>query len=290
MRFTNRSNLPSHLADVLKAAYLNDAYDGPKGDRAISVTQLIAPAQKLKLERENADKLEMDVMDTVPALMGQALHHVLERAGENTPALVPEKRLSTSYDGWLISGKTDLYETKDAELTDYKTSSVWAFVFGKIEWEQQLNVYRWLMDRNGISVRSLSVTLFCTDWRRGEAKRSEDYPARVVRMPIKLWTLDEAGAFVDARLAFHRAASDGNVPECSPEERWAKPTKYAVMKPGRKTALAVYDTPVDATPGTTIEVRPGESVRCNGYCLGAPYCRQWAKDPTNPAVTRETEE
>jgi hypothetical protein len=287
MRFTNRSFLPPHLFEVLKAAYLNDAYDGPKGEKILSVTQLIGPPQKLRLEREHAEELEIDVLDTVPALLGQALHHILERAGSSgaTPTHIPERRLSTVYDGWIISGKTDLYETKEQEIIDYKNSSVWTYVFGKEEWTQQLNVYRWISERNGHQVRKLSIGLFCGDWRRSEARRSPDYPARVVSIPVPLWTMEQTEAFVDTRLKRHQDARA----ECTAEEKWAKPTSYAVMKPGRKTAVSVSATPIDAPAGHTVVVRPGESVRCNGYCSAAPFCKTWASDPTNPAneVTAE---
>ena len=114
---------------------------------------------------------------------------------------------------------------------------MWTYVFGKVDWVNQLNVYRWLSERNGFPVKGLAVALFCGDWRRGEAKRSPDYPARVVNIPIPMWTMDEAEAFVDKRLKLHRDAQEGKNVPCSDEERWAKKTTYAVMKPGRKTAV-----------------------------------------------------
>jgi hypothetical protein len=277
------------LAEVLKAAYLNDAYDGPKGEKTLTVTQLISPAQKLKLEREHADEIEIDVLDTVPALLGQALHHILERAGGAAPTHVPERRLAAVHDGWIISGKTDLYETKEQELIDYKNSSVWTYIFGKVEWIQQLNVYRWLSERNGHPVKKLSVGLFCGDWRRSEARRSPDYPQRVVSMPIPMWTMDEATAFVDARLALHRAAQDGKVVECSSVERWLKPTKFAIMKVGRKSAISLHDAKPECPPGHYIQTRQGEAVRCKDYCSAAPWCAQWKADPGHPSndVTEE---
>lgn len=280
MRFTNKTNLPPHLFSVLKAAYENDAYDGPKGDRTISVSQLISPPQKLKLEREHAEDLEIDILDTVPALLGQALHHILERAGNAAPTHVPERRLATTYDGWIISGKTDLYETEEKELIDYKNSSVWTFVFGKVEWTQQLNIYRWISERNGHTVNKLSIGLFCGDWRRGESRRSPDYPARVVSIPVPVWTMEETQAFVEKRLALHKAAAEGTAPPCSDEDRWAKPTTYAVMKPGRKTAVAVYEEPVEAPVGHTVVVRPGLSTRCEAFCSARPWCAQAKADPT----------
>jgi hypothetical protein len=282
MKFTNESNLPDYIAAVLQNAYLQDAYDGPRGGKTISVTQLIGPAQKLILERQHEKDLEMDVIDTIPALLGQALHHILERAGPAAPTHVPERRLSAVHDGWIISGKADLYETQSGTLVDYKNSSVWTYVFGKPEWVQQLNVYRWLLERNGHRPKALAVVLFCGDWRRGEAKKNPDYPARVVNIQIPMWEMDEATAFIDQRLKLHREAQDGQPVSCSPDERWAKPTKYAIMKPGRKTAISLHDAKPECPPGCYIETRQGESVRCKDYCNAAPFCRQWAVDPTNP--------
>lgn len=284
MKWRNASNLPPHLFNVLRAAYENDLYDGPRGEKSLSVTALIGPPQKLRLEREHEAEIEMDVLDTVPALLGQALHHILERAGNASPSHIPERRLATVYDGWIISGKTDLYETKEQEIIDYKNSSVWTYIFGKEEWTQQLNVYRWISERNGHPVKKLSIGLFCGDWRRSEAKRSPDYPSRVVSIPVPLWTMEQTEAFVDARLKRHQDA----LAECTDAEKWAKPTTYAVMKPGRKSALSVHETMEAARPeaqkvGGTVQVRPGESIRCASYCNAAPFCKQWAADPTNPA-------
>ena len=226
----------------------------------------------------------MDVLDTIPALLGQALHHILERAGQEAPTAIPEERLQTLHDGWTISGKSDLYETKDHILIDYKNSSVWTYIFGKKEWEEQLNVLAWIRQRNGQPVKGLAIVLFCGDWRRNESLKNPDYPARVVNIPIPLWTMDEATAFVDARLKLHRAAQEGQNVPCSPEERWQKPTSWAVIKDGNKRAASVHATEADAVAslkgGHHIEKRPGESVRCNGYCLARPFCRQAAEDPS----------
>jgi len=294
VRFTNRSNLPGHISDVLKAAYLNDSYDAPKGEKVISVTTLIGPAQKRVLERRHSSDLELDVLDTIPALLGQALHHILERAGKDAPTAIPEERLETTHDGWIISGKSDLYETKDHILIDYKNSSVWTYIFGKVEWEQQLNVLRWIRERNGQKVNGLAIVLFCGDWRRNESLRSPDYPARVVNIPIPMWTMDQATEFVDTRLALHRAAQDGRTVPCSDMERWQKPTSWAVIKDGNKRAASVHDTEAAAAAalkaGHHVEKRPGESVRCNGYCLAgtAGVCPQWNADETNPKNRKET--
>ena len=85
------------------------------------------------------------------------------------------------------------------------------------------------------------------------------------------------------QLAGHRARNGRALPECTAEERWERPSKFAVRKPGRKTALRVFDDLVQAqdlaaqTPSGYVEHRPGASVRCEGYCPVAQFCAQWQK-------------
>lgn len=291
MKFTNNSGLPDHIAEVLKTAYLNDSYDAPQGEKVLSVTTLIGPAQKRVIERGHRADLSMDVLDTVAALLGQGLHSVLERGAEGSITSVPEQRLETLYDGWTISGKSDLYETKDHILTDYKSSSVWAYIFGKKEWEEQLNVLAWIRKRNGHPVKGLAIVLFCGDWRRSEARRNPDYPARVVNIPVPMWTVEAVEAFVDKKLRRHREAMDGASVPCTDEERWAKPTSWALVKDGNKRAESVHGTEEDAAKalkgGYHVEKRPGVSVRCainaqtgTAYCAARPFCTQAANDPS----------
>jgi len=295
MKFSNKSGLPEHIAGVLRTAFLNDSYDFVPGERRISVTQLVGPAQKRVLERRHQEDLSMDVLDTVPALLGQGLHAILERGAAGTLTSVPEERLETLHDGWTISGKSDLYETKDHILVDYKNSSVWSFIFGKQEWVSQTNVLAWIRKRNGQQVKGLAIVLFCGDWRRNEAKKNPDYPARVVNIPVPLWSMDDATSYVDQRLALHRACSDGKDTPCSSEERWAKPDSWAVVKDGNKRAASVHSSESEAASalkgGYHVEKRRGESVRCNGYCLAgtAGVCPQWNADPTNPINSKENE-
>ena len=57
------------------------------------------------------------------------------------------------------------------------------------------------------------------------------------------------------------------------------------MKPGRKTALKLFDERdnqkayemCQKVPGGYIEHRIGKSVRCEGYCPVSRFCPQWAK-------------
>ena len=75
------------------------------------------------------------------------------------------------------------------------------------------------------------------------------------------------------------------IPQCTPEERWLRPTKYAVMKKGRKRAIKLHDNETEAhghaeTLGKDhlVELRKGEAGRCEKYCPVALFCPQFQKE------------
>jgi len=83
----------------------------------------------------------------------------------------------------------------------------------------------------------------------------------------------------------------GNLPVCSPEERWEKPPVYAVMKRGRVRAVRLFRSDQDAKDFIAVqkdsntlyvEDRPPESVRCLDYCAVSGLCDWWKANPLNP--------
>ena len=93
--YTNHHNLPAALV----AAVTNDAYRGG-GD--ISVTKLIDAPQRRVLGLRHAADIRVDVSERIWALLGQAVHHILERAGTDT---LVEQRLFADIGGWKLSGQ-----------------------------------------------------------------------------------------------------------------------------------------------------------------------------------------
>ena len=280
MQITNHANLPEPIVQAVR----NDPYDAGPSD--ISVTKLIGPPQIRVLERQHADELTEDASDRIWSLVGQIGHKILERAEMEALA---ETRLFADVAGWTVSGQFDrMVILPDGTLQDYKFTSVWAVADGvKPEWEAQLNVLRWLAAENGYPpIRQLQIVAILRDWSRGKAKQGGDYPQQQVRvLPVPVWSLEDAARYVRERVHLHQeaercAAAGEPLPQCTPEERWARPTKYAVRKPGRKSAVRVLDTEQDArdiaagTPSGYVEIRHGESVRCADYCAVADYCAQ----------------
>lgn len=272
---TNIHNLPAALVKAVQ----NDPYVGG-GD--ISVTKLIDAPQRRILWKRHSASITADVSERIWSLLGQAVHHILERAG--TDALA-EERLYATVDGWEVSGQFDRLHLGDRVLQDYKVTTTYK-ADGSRQWEEQLNCLRWLAFVNGYDVDRLEIVAIFRDWRKVEADRNPDYPRTAVQViPVPVWPLAQAEAFVRARVAQHQAAESGAVTLCTDEERWYSGDKYAIQKPGAKRAFRVLDEkPTEVPDGYEVVFRRGEYKRCAHYCEVAPFCPQWAGDRPSPAT------
>ena len=275
MKFTNKHNLPSPLVQAVK----NDPY---KLEGDISVTGLLRPPQMAYLENEHKDEIEVDVSERIYALLGSAVHEVLERS--EIVGVVQERRLSLEVEGWTVTGKADLYY-QEGVLQDYKVTSVYSFLLGdKPDWEAQLNFYALMFRWHGLPVRKIEIVAILRDWMKSKSEYERNYPpAPALVAPVRLWTVLEAIDRMLERVRLHqKARAEGTFPDCTPEERWERPTKWAVVKPGNKKAYRVLSSQKDAAkwcteseyPHSWIQKRPGKSVRCDGYCQAAPWCVQ----------------
>lgn len=265
---TNVHALPAAIV----AAVQNDPYTGG-GD--ISVTKLIDAPQRRVLWSKHHDHIVEDVSERIWSLLGQAVHHILERA--ETGAKV-EERLFAEVEGWVLSGQFDRLHLGDKTLQDYKVTTVYK-KDGSETWTQQLNVLRWLAYQNGYEVDHLEIVAIFRDWRKTDADRKSDYPPAAVHViPVETWPLDVTEVFIKDRIHKHQAARGGMLTPCTSEERWYSGTKYAVIKPGNKKAYRVWDEtpPAEEIPeGFVVQERPGEFKRCQHYCDVAAFCPQW---------------
>jgi len=266
--YTNIYGLP----DAFVNAVLNDPYQGG-GD--ISATKLIDSPRRRTLYRQNKDQVVEDVSERVWAVMGQAVHAVLERA--QTSALV-EERLYADVNGWKVSGQFDRLHLADGVLQDWKVCSVFK-ADGDEQWTRQLNVLRWLAHKNGYEAHRLQVVAIFRDWKRSESQRRDDYPRQSIQViDVPAWTLQECEKYVAERVVLHQASDMTGEVECSQEERWYTGTTYALMKDGGKRAKRVVSIIADLgeiPPGHYVQERPGRNRRCEEYCEVAPFCSQW---------------
>jgi len=286
MKITNKHNIPATLMALAE----RDFYT--KGKANYSVTEILSPPRIQRLREKHFDEIETDAADMLWSLMGSALHVVAERS--EVKDHINEERLYLNVDGVVLSGAIDLQKIQDGfvDITDYKFTSAWALRADKPDWEQQQNVYAYLVEKvKGLKVRSLSICALIRDWSRREAAVKPDYPQAPIQMvQIPLWKMNFTEKFIQMRLDAHRHAKvsadwGDELPECDEEERWIRETKYAVMKEGRKTAVRLFDTQEEADglkntdPKHYIQIRKGEAVRCTGnFCGVAQWCSQFKRD------------
>jgi len=290
MKVTNLYNLPEPLYQALAA----DRYERQAD---YSITELIAPPQYVQLKRRYWDLLEEDATERIWILLGAAVHAILHWSeSQNT---LREETLTLTFPEGTISGTPDLL-VEGGILYDYKVTSTWAVIEGlKPEWEAQVNGYAALYREHGFPVHQAFVIAILRDWSRTRSYKEHNYPkAQVQVIPVPLWLHSDVLSYFRQRLQLHRFAegcTDEQLPPCSDEERWARPAKWAVMKPGRKAALRVFDTweeaaawsstRPDATELQFVE-RPGGYPRCEeGYCPVVSFCRQIAREREKEKVS-----
>lgn len=287
MKITNKCNLPETIVNALERPQYT------KGGAHMSATELLSPPRMVQLRIAHADSLEMDASDMVFALFGTAIHGVLEH-GQSEDHIV-EQRLNTIIDGWEISGAIDLQTVKPQaiSISDYKTTGVWAVMNEKKEWELQLNIYAWLVERvKKTPVDQLEIVAIIRDWKKWESEVKRDYPDAPIKViPINLWPYEERENFVRQRIHIHAEAmfsaqTGGSLPLCTDEEMWAKPAVYALRKAGGVKAKSLHKTYEEAEAAMNelkekdrasyeIEFRPGERTRCANYCMVRDFCSQW---------------
>lgn len=278
MPLTNRFNLPLPLVRAVE----RDDYS--KGDADFSVTEIINPPQISGLMRKHRDEIEEDASDRIWALLGKAVHYIIEMAARDMGHQVQsERRLNMNVGNHSVSGQLDLLE--DNKLWDFKVTSAWTILFGSRidEWTQQVNMYVQLARHHDIEVESAEVVAILRDWSKTQAVRSSDYPqVNVARFPISIWPDEYTLDFMQSRVDLHAKAADGQWPRCTDDERWHQPDKWAVMKRGRKTAVKLHDIEYNALKHAMnqggahyVEHRPGKDSRCEDYCPVSKFCSQF---------------
>jgi hypothetical protein len=283
MKLTNKFNIPQTFVNVLERPTYN------KGKAHLSVTQLINSPKIVALTKKFEDEIEQDVSEMVWSLFGSAVHNILEH-GKDANHIV-EQRIHSELEGWNISGAVDLQVTspEGISIRDYKTTSVWSVMNEKIEWEYQLNIYAWLIEKvKKTPVTDLGIVAVLRDWKGREAETKEGYPeAPIKEVPIVLWSMEEREEFIKARIGLHSACdfaleTDVDLPDCTSEEMWEKPRVWAIMKIGGKRAHSLYETVEQAIAvyidlGDKYEIieRKGERTRCQSYCPVSTWCNQY---------------
>lgn len=287
MILTNNLNLPQPFVDAATSDHEYKPY-------RYSVTEVLGGTCEAVLKRRHQGEQEEDVADRVWAIFGTAVHKVLQEA-EATDTQLQENWLSVPIDGtpYELSGIFDLYDDSTGTVTDYKTTSVWTVTFGDFDkWRSQTLLYCWMLRKHGFDARRGEIVALLRDHSQRKAMTEKDYPKHPVFRIGWDFTDEDFKTAEDMlsrwfeSLFLQDRCRDDELAPCSPEQRWHKSDKWAVMRRGQKKAVKLFDCkdnalsfmdwlanqPSNKGKALYIEHREGEDTRCQSYCSVAQFC------------------
>jgi hypothetical protein len=335
MDFTNTTNVPFPLACFLSYS----DYDFIPDDTSISATTLLKPLRAIILQQQNPDiHYEADLIDMAASTMGSALHMWMEQALHNKYArqkaveamgmqlppdpIVVNPANEAAIDGkipvycelrntkkigkWTISGKLDV--VVDGKISDLKSTSAWAYVFGQPELDiatslmttypmpmtvvdimrlqlkcpkiskyiLQLSIYRWLNPKiitDGVG----SILYWFTDWSASNAKQKSDYPQqRCLSINVPLIDSESIEKFLLAKLQafeYFQDKEQTEIPLCSSADLWQTDAKYKYYrKPTNKRATKVFTDRSEAEHRMAIDGGTGWIETVEGVAKACNYC------------------
>lgn len=310
---TNNSNLPLSIAVWLA----HDDYDHDSRDNHISATSLLKPLKQLILSSRVPDTYREDIVGLIPSAMGSSIHNGIENAWVGNydknleklgypkrviqrirvnptdedlkadPDIIPiylEVRSEREVDGMIISGKFDFIG--DGRIEDFKTTSVYTFMKGTKDEDyiSQGSIYRWLNPEK-VTRDDMAIQFIFTDWQSSRT-REPNYPnMRTVEKKFILNSIASTDAFIKQRVATIKKYWDkpeSELPKCTDEDLWRKPTVYKVYKDANaKRAMSggVFEQDKRGAErfarekDAIVKTFPGEIVACR-YCKAFEICEQ----------------
>ncbi|TPU28007.1 hypothetical protein [Acinetobacter baumannii] len=312
-KYTNQGNIALALAVFLA----QDSYDHEED--VISATTLLKPIRQTVLaKRVPAEDRLVDIAGLVSSRIGTAIHDGIERSwkSEQLPELLSalgypsrvakrvkvnpskedldagcipvymEVRSYREIEGVKISGKFDFIG--EGMVQDFKSTSVFTYMnqTNRKKYPLQGSIYRWL-NPELITDDSMMIHYIFTDWSGAKAKSEKDYPpSRLLSQRFNLLSLHETELFVRNRVRLlkkYQDAPESELPECTDEELWRKPTVWKYYKDKNKTdgrSTKNFDNKHDAfarfvddgSCGAVREIK-GQVVACK-YCDAFPVCTQ----------------
>lgn len=306
--YTNQSNIALPLAVFLAT----DEYDYE--DDVISATTLLKPIRQIVLtQRLNKDEVAVDISNLVSSRMGTAIHTAIEKAWLNPskaladlgypPKLIErikvnpdtvnkgdipvymEKRSYKQVGKYKVSGKFDF--VAEGKVQDFKSTSVFTYLnqSNADKYALQGSIYRWL-NPDIITQDTMTIHYVFTDWNKMESARNKNYPAnRVLSQQYNLMPITDTDRYIKSVIANidkYKNVPESELPYCTDEDLWRKPTVWKYYKNPNKLERSTknFETQSDAlaqlvkdgSVGIVKEVK-GQVVACK-YCPAFTLCTQ----------------
>ena len=243
MKVTNRLHLPEAFVKAVSVERHNKA-------GCYSATTLNKGTKEIILQERHWDEFTVDASDSVWATFGTAVHAIMEKYEDGN---FHEEAFDIAVSKSRVTGVVDSYDMERGIINDWKTASVYKIMKGDFsDWYKQGMTYAWLLKQNGLDVHKCRFIALLKDHSMTKAETDRTYPQAPVfiyEFEVTPEELAQTGERITAKVKAIEAAEkqgDDDIEPCTPEERWADGDKWAVMKNGRKTAIRVFDTEIDA--------------------------------------------
>ena len=310
---TNKFNVPLSLSVWLA----HSDYDVYPSTKTISATSLLKPLKSIVLSMRATEGSSTDVMDLVPSSLGTAIHTAIESAWthkdlretlqalghpqrvvegvivnptkdqlvEGVIPIYMEIRNTKEILGWNITGKFDFI--CDGKLEDFKSTGTYNYInqSNSQKYIQQASIYRWL-NPDLVTDDIFTINYIFTDWSSVKAKQESGYPqSRLLAQKFQLMSVADTEKFIKEKVQkvdAHWNNEALQLPDCTPEELWMKPSVFKYYKDPNKTERSTknFDTyweanqrlVEDGSVGKVVEIK-GEAVFCK-YCAARNVCGQ----------------
>lgn len=280
---TNELGLPQPFVDAVTSDYK------PTEGR-YSVTRTLGGTCEAVLLRRHGDEIDSDVADMVWAVLGSAVHKILEDSKE-TDDQIKENWISVDIDDhYTLSGIFDLYDDSTGVVTDYKTCGTIKVLKQEFDdYREQTLAYCWMLRKLGFNARSGEIVMILRDWVKSKARFDKEYPQHQVQKVS--WEFSERDfSDVEKRIRawFDEVREQEKIPDhklkpCTPKQRWHKDDTWAVTRNGAKRATRLFGdedrakkfaSELENKTGNKyhIEYRRGEDTKCEMYCSVAQFC------------------
>ncbi len=221
MKYVNKYGAP----DAFARAVQNDLYS--KGESDFSATGLEQPPRATVLIEQHKDTIEVDVITRVAIIIGQGSHSILERAARPGIDIIEKRYFAKiEVDGvtYTVSAQIDLFETDTKTLYDWKTTKAYAFhkksgAGKKPEWISQMNIGKWIVEQNGLTVESIQIIALLKDWNKREAGTPGYPPSEAMSVELPIWPASGTEEYIRTKIRAHVAARK-ELPLCTSKESW----------------------------------------------------------------------
>jgi len=290
------SNIDPIVSDTLKW-YNHNKYIRIGSD--CSVTEIMSAPQFVHLRDRHRPKIiSTDLNNEMASISGTAVHSAIQRylrmeANVSNKWLI-ERKMVSIINGVRVAGKFDAL--RDLEhLYDIKTTRVWKYIFGGVkEFEQQLNLYDYMLFLDGFNIQTLTIMMYMWDWQIGKVWEKNYPKERIMILPIKKWSRKEQKDYIEDRVKKWVDAEplkDKDLPHCTLDERWAEKEEHKLYRlPTAKRCTKTFNTIVGAKSYQdvcktndkkswnqsvikTVRAKPWK--RCENFCQVSQFCNQY---------------